>query len=134
MGGFGPRAGADRGPLSDEEIRQLQRAYREQRADAEELRRQLDAAGVEIDDLTGIIDTLRRFDERRAYADVEEIARLQDSLLEQVKSFEFGLRRAVEGEGESLLLRGSGDVPAGYEKLIEEYYRALAEGRRGGSR
>ena len=130
--GFGPGAQGDRGQLSEEEIRQLQRAYREQRRDAEALRDQLREAGADVSDLDGIVQSLRAFDNQRAYEDLAEIEALQAALLEEVKRFEFGLRRAVEGEGESLLLRGSGDVPPGYEELIREYYKALAEGRRGG--
>jgi len=130
--GFGPGAQGDRGELSEDEIRQLQRAYREQRRDAEALRDQLREAGADAGELDGIVQSLRAFDDQRVYEDLAEIEALQAALLEEVKRFEFGLRRAVEREGESLLLRGSGDVPPGYEELIREYYKALAEGRRGG--
>ncbi len=130
--GFGPGGGRDRGELSEEEIRQLQRAYREQRRDAETLRDQLRGAGADAGELDGIIRSLRAFDNERTYSDIASIEALQAALLEEVKRFEFGLRRTVEGEGESLLLRGTGEVPPGFEDLIQEYYKALAEGRRGG--
>ena len=129
-GGFGPRSG---GELSADEIRQLRREFRERRSDAEALRDQLRELGQDVGDLDELIGNLRRMDDQRVYQDLEEVERLQSLLIEGAKRFEFGLRRRIEGDGDDLLLRGSNEVPPGYEELIEEYYRSLSKGRGAGS-
>jgi hypothetical protein len=48
-------------------------------------------------------------------------------VVEGLKTAEFALRREVEGpDREKLFLSGSQDVPAGWQRLVEEYYRSLA--------
>ncbi len=133
--GFGPNAGGGglpsgfRGNLSEEEIRQLRSEFGRRLDDAEQLRDALRDAGVQTDDIDGLIRTLRELDDRRTYDDLDEIRRLQAAVLEGAKRLEFGLRRAIEGEGDELLLRGGGEAPPGWEQKVEEYYRALARGR-----
>ena len=51
--------------------------------------------------------------------------------LEDLKMFEYALRREMEGtDPEKLRLSGSAEVPEGWRPLVEEYYRSLAEGGR----
>jgi hypothetical protein len=53
-------------------------------------------------------------------------------MLDRLKMLEFGLRREVEGEAERrATLTGADEVPDGYRRLVEEYYRALARGGSG---
>jgi hypothetical protein len=41
--------------------------------------------------------------------------------------FEYALRRELEGTGvEKLRLSGSAEVPQGWRRLVEEYYRSLS--------
>ena len=47
-------------------------------------------------------------------------------MLEQLKRFEYQLRREVDGESEELFLAGSDEVPTGFRDLIDEYFKALA--------
>ncbi len=54
------------------------------------------------------------------------IAELQSFILEELKRFEYRLRREVDSENEELFLASSDEVPAGFRELIEEYYRALS--------
>lgn len=116
------------GRLSPEDARQLGRAYRAQRGDAESLRRELAEAGVDAGELDRAIDAMRRLESPNAYTDPAGLERLQESLLERMKAFEFALRQNL---GERLgaarpLTAGSGDVPAGYRQLVDEYFRALS--------
>jgi hypothetical protein len=123
--------GGAAGPLTDDEIRQMQREFRQRRADAEELRQGLRGLGEDVSDLDELIRAMRRLDDSRAYNDIQEIQALQAAMLEVAKRFEFGLRRRLGGEGDEILLKGSDEVPPGFEDLVEEYYRALARGRGG---
>lgn len=140
QGGMGQQGGAANGaavgragpPLSEEEIRQLRREFRERASDAEALRTLMNQMGEDTGDLDDLIRGLRQMDAQRVYTDVQEIQRLQAALLEVAKRFEFSFRRRVEGDGNELLLRGSEEVPPGFEERVEEYYRSLARGRRGG--
>ena len=127
--GAGIRNGGE--PLTEDEIRQLRREFRERAADAQALRGMLNEMGEDTGDLDELLRGLRQMDSERVYMDVQEIQRLQAALLEVAKRFEFSFRRRVEGEDDELLLRGSDEVPPGFEEMIEEYYRALARGRGG---
>ena len=70
---------------------------------------------------------MRELDNLRAYQDPEEIARLQTFVLEQLKRFEYRLRREINEESEELFLAASEEMPAEYRELVEEYFRVLSE-------
>ena len=69
---------------------------------------------------------MRALDDPRIYEDAEELLRRQTYVLEQLKRFEYQLRREVDGESEELFLAGSDEVPTGFRDLIDEYFKALA--------
>ena len=69
---------------------------------------------------------LRRLDDPRVYQDVAELARLQSQIAEQMKRFEFGLRRQVDANANAIVLTGTDQVPEEFRKLVQEYYRSLA--------
>ena len=132
-GGQGARIGGGRN-LTPEQIRQFSREYRERRADAEALRRELSREGVDVAQLDRMIAQLRALESTRAYNDPEELKRLQSAVVEGFKGFEFALRRAMEGDlTDRPLLGGTSDVPPEYRKMVEEYYKALAR-REGGAK
>jgi hypothetical protein len=111
--------------------RQFQREARERRTEAEALRRELQALGVDARDLDELINNMRALDNARVYADFDEAARLQTQLAEGFRRFEFDLRRKLGAAGaDQMLLSGSDDTPAAYKKLVEDYYRALAKERK----
>ena len=59
---------------------------------------------------------------------IDEIARLQTFVSENLKQFEYRLRREIEGdEADQLFLAGSDEVPSGFRDLIEEYFRSLSQ-------
>jgi hypothetical protein len=134
--------GADRGALSPAQPggggpgwgvadpRQLRRDLREGIADAESLRRMLSAEGVDVSDLERYIARLRALDGREAFGDAEAQRTLELDIVQGLKEFEFAVRRQfLEGDQQKLFLSGSDEVPAAYRRLVEEYYRALSEGR-----
>ncbi len=130
-----PFGGATRGgprDFSPEEIRQYQSEFRERASQVQELRGDLREANRSTQDLDAILQTLQRFQDDDLFADPEALATLHDDMLNRLKRLEFGLRREVEGESDRrATLTGGDDVPDGYRRLVEEYYRALARGGTG---
>jgi len=114
--------------VGPDQVRQFSREYREQAIDAQKLRQLLEQQGFTVDDLDAVIQALREFDDQRIYADADEIARLQIFVNENLKRFEYRLRRENEGENTNpLFLAGSDEVPSGFRDLIEEYFRRLSQ-------
>jgi hypothetical protein len=64
------------------------------------------------------------------YQDVEELARLQSAVSENMKRFEFALRRRAEGAAGQPVLSGADEVPEKFRKLVEEYYKSLSKAER----
>lgn len=124
--------GATRGDprrLSDQEVRQFRRELGVREGQVRDLRNQLNLAGGDAAELNAVLEAMRRLQADPIYDDPEQVAALQEQILESLKRLEFGLRREVEGPGERRsALSGSDDVPDEYRKLVEEYYRKLAGG------
>ena len=132
-GPFGGRYGYDRRPgataWDPQDIRQWQREYRERAGEVEELRRLLEQEDFAAADLSEIIERMRELDDLRTYQDAEEIARLQTFVLEELKRFEYRLRREISEESEELFLAGNEEMPPQFRELVEEYFRVLSEGQ-----
>ena len=132
-GPFGGRYGYDRRPgataWDPQDIRQWQREYRERAGEVEELRRLLEQEDFAAADLSEIIERMRELDDLRTYQDAEEIARLQTFVLEELKRFEYRLRREISEESEDLFLAGNEEMPPQFRELVEEYFRVLSEGQ-----
>ena len=113
--------------LTPEEIRQYQRELAERTDQVRELRDELAEAGRSAEDLAGVLEAMRNFEEDGLYTDPRALADLHEDVLNRLKRIEFGLRREVEGEADRrATLTGSDEVPDGYRGLVEEYYRNLA--------
>ena len=125
-GGFGDRRPGDP-RVSPEDIRQWQREFQQRAGDAQDIRRLLQQEDYSVGDLDEIIQRMRELDDLRVYQDAAELARLQTFILEELKRFEYRLRREVGLKSEELFLASSDDVPPGFRDLIEEYYRALSQ-------
>lgn len=110
-------------------MRQFQREFRQRRDDANRLRQDLRAEGIDVGDLENAIAALGRLANVRTFDDPEEVARLQADVLRGLKDFEFALRRDIGAQVERFFLSGSDDVPVQYRELVEAYYRSLSEGR-----
>jgi hypothetical protein len=114
--------------LSADDIRQFSREFRDQRQSAEQLKRDLQQMGVDPSDLNRMIDQMRQLENGKNYDDPASLERLQQSLIEGLKAFEFALRRQVEGNDKGRpVLGASGDVPAGFRQMVDEYYRSLSK-------
>ena len=108
------------------DVRQWQREFQERLGEAQDIRRLLQQDGFTADELDEIIQRMQEFDDTRVYQSIEVLAGLQTLILEELKRFEYRLRREVDAESEELFLASSDDVPPGFRDLIEEYYRALS--------
>jgi hypothetical protein len=119
--------GSARPGLGPEDARQFQREARQRREEAQGLRGDLRALGLDVAELDRLIRELRALDSTRVYSDFDEITGLQAQLVEGFRRFEFDLRRKLGEPGAGqLLLAGPDEAPREYRKQIEEYYRALA--------
>ena len=127
--GSGEEGQQPSGGLTPGDIRQFRNEFRQRREDAARLRDDLRRESVDVGDLDGVIRDLERLESQRLYDDPEEARRFQEAILKGLKDFEFALRRGLGAELERLFLSGSDDVPPEYRALVEEYYRALSEGR-----
>ncbi len=126
QGGDGNRLG-----FSEESVRQWRREFSERRQELQQLRNQLRAEGIDTGELDRVISSMRDLGASNIYEDRRSAIRLHRELLQGLKEFEYGLRRALTGpDPEQLQQVGSDKVPAEYRELVEEYYRALAGGRR----
>ena len=109
------------------DVRQWSREYEQRAGEAQELRRLLNEQEFEVGDLDTIIQRMRELDDLRRYQDPEEIARLQTFVLEELKRFEYRLRREITEENEDLFLAGNEEMPDEFRDLVEEYFRSLAQ-------
>jgi hypothetical protein len=130
----GPGGGSPQGDLAaggrprftPGDSRQLRRELRERLREAEALGREMGGAGGPYD-LSDVVRGLRRGDSEQAFREPRGLERLVAAAVEDLKAAEFALRREIEGpDREKLFLSGSQDVPAGWQRLVEEYYRSLA--------
>jgi hypothetical protein len=110
------------------DARQVRRELRERLREAEALGRELGAGGPY--DLREVVRGMRRFDNEEAFGEPRGLARLVGSVVEDLKSAEFALRREIEGpDREKLFQSGSQDLPPGWQQLVQEYYRSLSKTR-----
>jgi hypothetical protein len=114
------------GRFTNDDVRQFTRQFQELDRDAQQLRQQLLASGVNPGDLDAVMRDLRQGQQQSVYNDPAALAKLQSAALERLKQFEFNLRKKLETGNDSLALSGSDEVPAGFRQAIEEYYRSLA--------
>ena len=128
QGGFGNLGGAYAGRrLSRGDIRQFRSEARQRIQEAIELQRILEEEDLNQQQLDQVIAALRQLDREDVYLDLAELNRLQSQIVEGLKQLEFGLRRELEGENQDrVFVSGSDEVPTGFRRLVEEYYRALS--------
>ena len=109
--------------------RQLRREFRERAEELRQLGGQLGRQGG-AGELREIEGKLRRLESDEPWGDPRGVEELVADALEDLKMFEYALRRELEGvDPEKLRLSGSAEVPEGWRELVEEYYRSLASGQ-----
>jgi hypothetical protein len=75
-----------------------------------------------------LIARLRELESGKVFEDPAELERLQQSLLEGFKEFEFGLRRQLgAADKDGPVLGGSDDVPKAYRDLVNEYFKSISK-------
>ncbi len=116
------------GRMSEEDIRQFRAEARQRGQDAEQLRRLLQQGKIDTKDLDEIMRGLKQLDSDTPYRDPAALAKLQGSVTDAIKRFEYTLRRRLDANEHDVLLSGSDEVPEQYRKLVEQYYRALSKG------
>jgi hypothetical protein len=112
--------------MSDEDIRQFRSEARQWTAEAEQLRRLLQGQKLDAKQLDEVLRGLREMQDPAVYQNAGDIERLQSAVAENMKRFEYVLRRKAEGN-EQVLLSGSDDVPEQYRKMVEQYYKSLSK-------
>ena len=115
--------------LSAEDVRQFRGEVRQRTQDAEQLKRLLKDQKIDAKDLDEILDGLRQLDDEQASTRIPEaLARLESSVTDNIKRFEYTLRRRLDANANQVFLSGTDDVPEQYRKLVEQYYRSLSKG------
>jgi hypothetical protein len=114
------------GRFTGEQTRQFRGEARQRAADAEQLRRILSQQKIDAKELDEIIKGLRKLDDESVYANPETLARLEQSVTDNIKRFEYMLRRRLDANAGQVFLSGNDDVPEQYRKLVEQYYRSLS--------
>jgi uncharacterized protein DUF4175 len=118
---------ASGGPPDGNALGQFGREMRERLSDAQALRRDLKRQGVDTRDLDRAIAGMQSLADDRQLADERTAADLRAQTLENLKSFEFMLRKQLGAPDDNRVLLGrSGDVPAAFKQYVEEYYKSLA--------
>ena len=138
-GGYGDTTGAwrdgawgggDRRPgnFNPEDARQFRGEARQWLNDAEQLRRLVQGQKIDGRQLEEVLRGLRALQDDRVYQNAEALQKLQSEVTENMKRFEFGLRRRAEGGNAQPVLSGSDEVPEQFRKLVEQYYKSLSKG------
>ncbi|HET9424558.1 MAG TPA: hypothetical protein VFO55_04230 [Gemmatimonadaceae bacterium] len=105
---------------------QFQRELAQRLAEAEALRRELSRQGRDVSQLDQAIEGLQRARNLRSLSD-ERAARMLQSQVDALKTFEFQLARAITGEKEGVRVGRVGDVPPAYRAWVDEYYREIGK-------
>ena len=116
------------GRFTGEQTRQFRGEARQRAQDAEQLRRLLGQQKIDAKELDEIIKGLRKLDDESVYANPETLARLEQAVTDNIKRFEYMLRRRLDANASQVFLSGTDDVPEQYRKLVEQYYRSLSKG------
>ena len=126
-GQLGPMNGSRPGQFSPEQVRQFRAEAAQRAQDAEQLRKLLGQQKIDSKELDQIINQLHELDSARAYQDPDALAKLEQAATDNIKRFEFTLRRRLDANPNQVFLSGTDDVPEQYRKLVEQYYRSLSK-------
>ena len=122
------QAGGDARPGMD--TRQIANQAKNLANDAQNVKQQLQKAGVPPKDLTAVDDVvkaLRDLGNEKNLKDPAGLNELYQVAVQRFKALEFEIRKRVDTSNEQLFLSGSEDVPPSFKALIEEYSRRLSK-------
>ena len=124
----GGETSAAAGPPQGQTLGQYGREMRERLSDAQALRRDLQREGIDTKELDRAIAGMQSLSNDRILADERTATDLRAQTLENLKAFEFALRKKLgESDDNRVLLGRTGDVPAAFKQYVEEYYKSLAK-------
>jgi hypothetical protein len=118
------------GKIRNEEERQLSREFEQRLTDAQELRRLLDRNSTQMENLNKVIDALRNAGNYTNAASPDQIARLK-SAIDYMRKIEFDLAKDLDRvtPKDKSFFAEDNEAPARYQKLVEEYFKAIAKTR-----
>ncbi len=106
--------------------RQFGREVGTRRAQADTLRGELAAQGVDVAPLDKVIAEMREL-ERTGTANPGKIDQLQNDIIAGLKAYQFDLwRRFNAGASDKPALGAADAVPPEFRAMVEQYYRSLA--------
>ncbi|MGI8785824.1 MAG: DUF4175 family protein, partial [Acidobacteriota bacterium] len=123
----GPNGGIDPRRIIGE--RQLQQELRDRVGEAQRLRQSLAGQPELRRQLEGLLGELERLDARKLPVDQEEIDRLRTHIIKGFRELELklSLKMQSSAEADNVRLFNPQDVPPEYRKMVEDYYRSLAD-------
>jgi hypothetical protein len=119
--------------MNNGNVRQWRDQARSLTNDAQDLRRQLQASGVAARDLVPVDDAiraLREADSNKMATDPRSVQALTAAALEKIKKFDLDLRKRLDTSNSQLFLSGAEDAPKAYQPLVNDYFRALSNGKK----
>ena len=116
----------------EDQVRQLDAEWDRRVNQAEALRDRLAEEGQQVTDLDEILAEMRNWQFDGTPRGIDE---LRHQVIDDLKLFEYTLRRLVNAELRPWpALADSDEVPEGYRKQVEEYFRALSRASGGPNR
>ena len=113
--------------MSNSDATQFGREMRMRRENAQQLRDELAKQGMDVKELDQAINSMKQLETSQAIGDPNAAVRLQSSVIDGLKDFEFSLYRKLGlGDQKGPALGARAPVPAEYRAQVEEYYRSLA--------
>lgn len=123
---LGPPTGI--GQYRDDPVNQLNRELEQRLTDARNLRGLMNRNPIQMKNLENVIDALRRSRNDVNYGSEEQVALLK-AAIDQLRKVELDLARDLERlkQLEEYFIAGNDEAPEAYRKLVEEYYKSVAE-------
>ncbi|MBN2243250.1 MAG: hypothetical protein JW793_11225 [Acidobacteria bacterium] len=112
-----------------DQARQLNRELEQRLTDARDLSRLMNRNATLMENLDKVIDALRKSRDYPDYGQEGQAALLR-AAIERMREVELDLARNLERlrQLEEYFIAGDNEAPERYRELVEEYYRAIAQG------
>jgi hypothetical protein len=122
-GGFN---GDARPVLGNGDLRQLRNQANQIAGDVQELRRQMQSAGSEANDLRSLDEVLNGLRALGATADPQSLEQLSAQALEKLQRVEYDLRKKVDTANQELFVQGSDEIAPQFRTPVNNYFRELS--------
>jgi hypothetical protein len=125
---FGDQVPRGEPRLTPDQIRQFEREFQLRQQEAQQLSRELSDRGDLAAQARELSQRMKNMPPARFLQDAEELARLRASIIEGFRDLELNLSKALNqiAARENIRLAKDEAIPEGYEKQVEDYYRALS--------